>query len=312
MDVDVIGRVLITGATGMLGLALTALCDERRPSRATPIPRRTSTSPTPPPSSAAVRPFRGRAGRRPPGGAWSSTPPPTPTSSGPKTTKSARSPSTTAGARNVARPPPARAWAGARVHRLRLRRGQETAPYTEEDEPQPLNAYGRSKLAGERSVVAGLSGGAARAHRLGLRPGRQQLPAQDPRAGPHARRAAGGRRRDRLAHRHRRPGPGHPRACGASGATGLFHLAGSGSCSRYEMAAGDRGRGGLADPGGAGAARRRSPPRPSRPANSGTERPRRPRELGVATARPGGSRSLRRTYCPGALTWPRRHQAGRA
>ena len=33
--------------------------------------------------------------------------------------------------------------------------GRKGAPYVEEDEPAPLNAYGRSKLAGERGVRAG-------------------------------------------------------------------------------------------------------------------------------------------------------------
>jgi len=31
--------------------------------------------------------------------------------------------------------------------------GQKTAPYTEDDAPDPLNAYGRSKLAGDRGVI---------------------------------------------------------------------------------------------------------------------------------------------------------------
>lgn len=32
--------------------------------------------------------------------------------------------------------------------------GTKSTPYTEEDEPNPINAYGRSKLAGERAVMA--------------------------------------------------------------------------------------------------------------------------------------------------------------
>jgi dTDP-4-dehydrorhamnose reductase len=32
--------------------------------------------------------------------------------------------------------------------------GTKEAPYTEDDEPNPLNAYGRSKLAGEQAIVA--------------------------------------------------------------------------------------------------------------------------------------------------------------
>ena len=31
--------------------------------------------------------------------------------------------------------------------------GTKTTPYTEDDEPNPVNAYGRSKLAGERAVL---------------------------------------------------------------------------------------------------------------------------------------------------------------
>ena len=40
-----------------------------------------------------------------------------------------------------------------RLHRLRLRRQQATAPYTENDDPAPINAYGRTKLAGERATA---------------------------------------------------------------------------------------------------------------------------------------------------------------
>jgi dTDP-4-dehydrorhamnose reductase len=113
--------------------------------------------------------------------------------------------------------------------------GTKKGPYTEEDEPHPLNAYGRSKLAGERSVL--------KAHPAALivrtawvfGPGGNNFPKKILELA---------RLHDELRVVHDEIGSptftvdlarGILQLC-AREANGIFHLTGSGSCSRYEMA----------------------------------------------------------------------------
>ena len=139
------------------------------------------------------------------------------------------------GARNVAE--------AAAQHRLALVHvstdfvfdGGKSGPYTEEDEPHPLNAYGRSKLAGDRSVteahagalvvrtawVFGPGGANFPAKILTLAQARDEIQVVDDEFGSPT--ASFDLARGIL------------ELCGLR-ATGLFHLTGSGSCSRYELA----------------------------------------------------------------------------
>lgn len=139
------------------------------------------------------------------------------------------------GARNVAE--------AAAEHRLALVHvstdfvfdGGKSGPYTEEDEPHPLNAYGRSKLAGDRSVteahagalvvrtawVFGPGGANFPAKILALAQALEEIQVVDDEFGSPTASIDLARGILELRRLH---------------ATGLFHLTGSGSCSRYELA----------------------------------------------------------------------------
>ncbi len=116
--------------------------------------------------------------------------------------------------------------------------GTKDGPYTEDDEPHPLNAYGRSKLAGERSVAA--------AHPLPLVVRTAWVYGPSVQAGTNfpTKILALARTRDELQvvdDEMGTPTAAVDLARGilgllGLGATGLFHLAGSGVCSRFEMA----------------------------------------------------------------------------
>ena len=113
--------------------------------------------------------------------------------------------------------------------------GTKKGAYTEEDEPHPLNAYGRSKLAGERSVlevfpgalivrtawVFGPGGNNFPKKILDLARTRAQLQVVDDEIGSPTFTIDLARGILQLY---------------AGQASGFFHLTGSGSCSRYEMA----------------------------------------------------------------------------
>ncbi len=117
--------------------------------------------------------------------------------------------------------------------------GAKGRPYTESDAPRPLNAYGRSKLAGERAVFA------AHPHALVVRtawtygPGGVNFPAKI--AALARERAGEGAQLQVVADEFGSPTDAAALAAGLlelhrRGARGLYHLAGAGSCSRYELA----------------------------------------------------------------------------
>src|SRR5205823_604879 len=116
--------------------------------------------------------------------------------------------------------------------------GDKPEPYTEFDEPDPANVYGRSKLAGERFVTSQLTdyyivragwmiGGAHLDRKFVgklvelIRSGRERLQAVDDKVGTptFARDLLGGVQR-----------------LLAAGHVGLYHLCNDGSASRYEIA----------------------------------------------------------------------------
>jgi dTDP-4-dehydrorhamnose reductase len=139
------------------------------------------------------------------------------------------------GARNVARAAARQGLGFVHVSTDFVFDGAKGAPYAEEDEPHPLNAYGRSKLAGERSVlevcpaallvrtawVYGQGGSNFPLKIIELARRRDEIQVVDDEFGSPT--ASFDLARGILELRRLR-------------ATGLFHLTGSGSCSRYEWA----------------------------------------------------------------------------
>ena len=234
MDVGLIGRVFITGATGMLGQALTALCEGLRvpcfPYSEAQLDITDAAA-----VSAAVGRFAGEAagtagvhGLVVNAAAYTDV-------ERAEDDEGRAFAVNDRGARNVAE-------AAAR-HRLGLVHvstdfvfdGTKDGAYTEADEPNPLNVYGRSKLAGELSVMA------AHPEALLVRtawvygPGGSNFPRKIVELA-----------RTRAELQVVADEVGCPTATAdlawgilelwSAGARGLFHLAGSGSCSRFEMA----------------------------------------------------------------------------
>ena len=119
--------------------------------------------------------------------------------------------------------------------------GVKQAPYAESDEPHPLNAYGRTKLAGEQAVAA------AHPKALIVRtswlygPGGTNFPDKIITLARRATQDTDPTRLEVVGDQYGSPTAAVDLAWGllqlySRGARGLFHLAGSGSCSRYELA----------------------------------------------------------------------------
>ncbi len=66
--------------------------------------------------------------------------------------------------------------------------GEKPTPYVEEDTPNPINVYGRTKLEGERAIQAVGVQAPHSAHELGVRGARQEFPPDDIAAGEGAER----------------------------------------------------------------------------------------------------------------------------
>lgn len=113
--------------------------------------------------------------------------------------------------------------------------GEKDGPYLEHDEPNPLSVYGASKLAGERAVAD------AYPNALMVRTSWVYGP---PNGGFPGKIIAAARTRPSLAvvdDEKGRPTLAADLAAGIvalidSGAQGLFHLAGTGECTRFELA----------------------------------------------------------------------------
>lgn len=119
--------------------------------------------------------------------------------------------------------------------------GAKGAPYLETDEPHPLNVYGRTKLAGEQAVAA--------AHPAALivrtswlyGPGSTDFPSKIAALARQALTETSSPRVEIVADQVGSPTAVADLAWGLlelykRRARGLFHLAGRGSCSRYELA----------------------------------------------------------------------------
>ena len=230
MDVDVVGPVFITGASGMLGLALTSLCDELDLS-CHPYPEAHLDITDAVAVAAAIARFAAQSGGH---GLVVNAAAFTDVERAEHEEKRAFAVNDR-GARNVAK--------AAAHHGLQLVHvstdfvfdGTKDGPYTEEDVPNPLNAYGRSKLAGEKAVAEVCPDALVVRTAWVYGPGGTNFP----------------RKIVELAHERDElqvvsdefgsPTASADLARGILqlwnlGATGLFHLAGAGSCSRYEMA----------------------------------------------------------------------------
>jgi dTDP-4-dehydrorhamnose reductase len=121
--------------------------------------------------------------------------------------------------------------------------GAKGAPYVETDEPNPLSVYGASKLAGERAVLSAHPGALVIRTAWTYGPGGSNFPLK---ILQRARALVADTSSERPVLRVVADEIGSPTyavdladgilALLSAGATGLYHLAGAGSCSRYELA----------------------------------------------------------------------------
>jgi dTDP-4-dehydrorhamnose reductase len=226
---NTIGPVLITGATGMLGLALTALCDELElPCYPYPEAHLDITDP------AAVEAVVGRLARQKTGGVVVNAAAYTDVERAEDDEERAFAVNDD-GARNLAE-----AAAGNQLRFVHVSTdfvfdGAKSTPYSEEDEPNPLSAYGRSKLAGERSVAKACPNSLILRTAWVYGPGGLNFPRKIVELG---------RQREEI--RVVTDEFGSPTASSdlargllelvSAGAAGLYHLTASGCCSRFELA----------------------------------------------------------------------------
>ena len=113
--------------------------------------------------------------------------------------------------------------------------GTKQGPYTEEDEPNPLSVYGRSKLLGERAVLEAYPGALIVRTAWAFGEGGVNFPVKI------LQRARTVRTIDVVCDECGSPTYTRDLAAGIlalvdAGARGLFHLVGSGSCTRDELA----------------------------------------------------------------------------
>ena len=132
--------------------------------------------------------------------------------------------------------------------------GAKTGAYDESDEPRPMNAYGSSKLAGEKAVLSSHPAALIIRTAWTYGPGGTNFPLKILQRARAAKRSAtvpagvtpvgaepGSPALQVVADEIGSPTYSIDLADGllallAAGATGLYHLAGGGSCSRYELA----------------------------------------------------------------------------
>ena len=114
--------------------------------------------------------------------------------------------------------------------------GLKGEPYVESDAPNPINAYGRSKLEGEEQARALVEQAATSCGRPGCTAAAARLPVEDTGGRVAAAGADGGDGRDRDADAWRATWRRRLRASSSSDVYGVYHFTNSGECSRFEWA----------------------------------------------------------------------------
>jgi dTDP-4-dehydrorhamnose reductase len=235
MNADSIGPIFVTGASGMLGLALTSLCDELGLA-CSPYPEAHLDITDAGAVEVAIAQFADQSGgggglaRRLVVNAAAYT-----DVERAETDEERAFAVNEGGARNVAKAAAKYGLGLVHVSTDYVYDGTKSEPYVEEDEPNPLSAYGRSKLAGDISVAEVCPRALIVRTAWVYGPGGTNFPRKIVEL-------AGERDGLRVvADEFGSPTASADLARGIMGlfllgATGLFHLTSSGSCSRYEMA----------------------------------------------------------------------------